>query len=263
MTTPAFRRVLGYSVRNLVRSRWIVGYGILLFLVADALFRFSGGGPRGAASLMNVVLLVVPLVSVVFGTMHFSGSREFIELLLAQPVGRRTLYTALYLGLAVPAALVFIAAVGIPALMHGGAGLARPMAMTLLTGVLLTLVFTSLAFLCGVRFDDRARGLGMALLAWFAAVVVYDGLILVITTVFRQYPLEKPLLVLTLANPVDLGRVLMLMTFDVAALMGYTGAVFSRFLGTSLGILIATLALVAWAVGPALLGLRGFQRKDF
>jgi Cu-processing system permease protein len=55
----------------------------------------------------------------------------------------------------------------------------------------------------------------------------------------------------------------MLMTFDVAALMGYTGAVFSRFLGTSLGILIATLALVAWAVGPALLGLRGFQRKDF
>ncbi len=261
--TPAFRRVLGYGVRNLVRSRWIAGYAELLFLLAEALFRFAGGGPRGAASLMNVVLLVVPLVSVVFGTLHFSGSREFIELLLAQPVGRRTLYLALYLGLALPVALVFVVAVGVPALMHGGAGLARPLAMTLLTGVLLTLVFTSLAFLCGVRFDDRARGLGVALLAWFAAVVVYDGMILFITTTFRQYPLEQPLLILTLANPVDLARVLMLMTFDVAALMGYTGAVFSRFLGTSLGIAVASLALVAWAVGPALLGLRGFERKDF
>lgn len=261
--TTAFRRVLAYGVRNLVRSRWIIGYAILLALVTDALFRFSGGGPRGAASLMNVVLLVVPLVSVVFGTLHFSASREFIELLLAQPVGRRSLYTALYLGLAIPLAVVFLLAVGIPALVHGGAGLAGPLAMTLLTGVLLTLVFTSLAFLCGVTFDDRARGLGIALMAWFAAVIAYDGLVLFITTAFRQYPLEKPLLLLTLANPVDLGRVLMLMSFDVAALMGYTGAVFSRFLGTSLGITIASGALLLWAVGPVLLGLRGFERKDF
>ncbi len=89
----AARKVLGYSLSNLLRNWWVLGYGLLFLLLTDALFRFGGGGPRVAASLMNVVLIVIPLVSVVFGTLYFSNSREFIELLLAQPVGRRALFT--------------------------------------------------------------------------------------------------------------------------------------------------------------------------
>lgn len=256
-------RIVRFSLRNLLRSRWLLGYALLLFLVTSALYRLAGGGPRAAASLMNIVLIVVPLVSVVFGTLHFANSREFIELLLAQPVGRRVLYLGLYLGLALPLAGVFLLAVGLPLAWHGVLLAGPGMPVLLLTGVLLTLAFASLAFLCGVRFDDRARGLGVALLLWFAAVVVWDGLVLLATTVLRDYPMEQPLLVLTLLNPVDLGRVLLLLTFDVAALMGYTGAVFNRFFGTTLGITAAALALLAWTIGPVLLGLRGFDRKDF
>jgi Cu-processing system permease protein len=255
-------QIVRYGLSNLARSRWLVGYGVLLLLVSDALFRF-GGGPRAAASLMNLVLIVVPLVSVVFGTLYFSNSREFIELLLAQPVGRRTLYIGLYLGLAIPLAAAFAAGVAIPALWHDGASFLRPIVTLLAAGVLLTLVFTSLAFLCGVHFEDRAKGLGVALLVWFCATVVYDGLILLVATRFRDYPLETPMLLLTLANPVDLARVLMLLTFDVAALMGYTGAVFGRFFGTALGIGAAAGALLTWTVVPTALGLRGFGRKDF
>jgi energy-coupling factor transporter ATP-binding protein EcfA2 len=84
----AARMVLGYSLSNLRRNWWVLGYGLLFLFLTDALFRFGGGGPRVAASLMNVVLIVIPLVSVVFGTLYFSNSREFIELLLAQPVSR-------------------------------------------------------------------------------------------------------------------------------------------------------------------------------
>ena len=257
------RSIAACGIQNLSRSRWVLGYALLLLLATDALFRFSGGGPRAAASLMNIVLIVVPLVSVVFGTLHFSSSREFMELLLAQPVGRNALYGGLYMGLALPLATVFVAAVGLPALWHGGMALPGSMLVVLLTGILLTLAFTSLAFLCGVRFEDRARGMGVALLVWFAAVVVWDGMILFVVMALRDYPLEKPLLALTLANPVDLGRILMLLTFDAAALMGYTGAVFTRFFGTPLGIATAAVALLAWTVVPMLLGLRGFRRKDF
>ena len=52
---------------------------------------------------------------------------------------------------------------------------------------------------------------------------------------WSDYPLELPLLGLTLLNPVDLGRVLLLLQFDNAALLGYTGAVFERFFGSALG----------------------------
>jgi Cu-processing system permease protein len=256
-------KVLGYSLSNLRRTWWVLGYGLLFLVLTEALFRFGGGGPRVAASLMNVVLIVIPLVSVVFGTLYFSNSREFIELLLSQPVSRPALFTGLYLGLALPLAVAFAAGVALPAALHGGGGLLRPTLMLLVSGVLLTFVFTSVAFLAGVRFEDRAKGLGFALLVWFCCTVLYDGLILLVAMMFRDYPLEPAMLALTVLNPVDLARVLMLLTLDAAALMGYTGAVFGRFFGAAPGIAAAGVALLLWTAVPFLLGLRGFNRKDF
>ena len=96
-----------------------------------------------------------------------------------------------------------------------------------------------------------------------AATVLYDGLVLLVATLFADWPLETPMLVLSLLNPVDLARVLLLLSVDVAALMGYTGAVFERFFGGAFGLTVAGVALVTWAALPFLLGLRGFSRKDF
>lgn len=129
-------------------------------------------------------------------------------------------------------------------------------------GVLLTFAFTAIASLAAVLIDDRARGLGAAILAWLVAAVLYDGAILGVVTAFADYPLERPLLGLTLLNPVDLGRVLLLLHFDTAALMGYTGAVFDRFFGTALGT-IAVGALLLWTALPWVLSLRRFRTKDF
>lgn len=256
-------RVLRYGARNLLRSWWVPGYAAGFLLLTEAILRFGGGGPRAVASLLNVVLIVIPLVSVVMGTLFLSGSREFILLLLAQPVGRRSLFTGLYLGAALPLAGAFLAGVGAPVLARGGAGLGVAGLILAATGVLLTLAFTALAFFAAVRYEDRARALGTALLGWFAATVLYDAGVLFVVVAFSEYPLETPMLVLALLNPVDLARVLLLLTFDIAALMGYTGAVFERFFGSAVGIVAALGALVAWAAVPFLAGLRGFFRRDF
>jgi len=57
--------------------------------------------------------------------------------------------------------------------------------------------------------------------------------------------------------------VLLLLRFDVSALLGYTGAVMKQFFGGAGGSLIAVTALVLWALIPAFLGRRAFERKDF
>lgn len=256
-------KVLGYGARNLLRSWWVPGYALVFLLLTEALLRFGGGGPRAVASLLNVVLILVPLVSVIMGTMFLSGSREFIVLLLAQPVGRRALFTGLYFGVALPLAAAFLAGVGLPVLARGGAGLGFAGLALAVAGVLLTLVFTALAFFAAARFEDRAKALGTALLGWFAATVLYDGLVLLVVATFGDWPLETPMLALTLLNPVDLARVLLLLTFDAAALMGYTGAVFERFFGSGVGVAAALAALALWTALPFLAGLRGFLRKDF
>jgi Cu-processing system permease protein len=258
-------KVLKHEINNLRRSRWIVGYIVLLMGLSDALLRFGGGGPRAVISLLNVVLILVPLLSVVFGTMYLYGAREFIELLLAQPVRRSSLFLGLYGGLALPLSVAFILGVGLPFIWGSGgeAAFFGPLALLLLTGALLTCAFTAIAFLISLLFEDRAKGLGTAILVWLAATLLYDAGLVFITTTLADYPLERPLLILTLFNPVDLGRVLLLLQADKAALMGYTGAVFEAFFGSALGIMVAGVALVAWTAMPFVLGLLRFRAKDF
>jgi Cu-processing system permease protein len=130
-------------------------------------------------------------------------------------------------------------------------------------GTLLTLVFTAIAFLVAVRQPDRIRGVGVALVVWLAFAVVYDGLILVVVSTFSAYPVEKPLLVLMMGNPIDLARITIMMSFDAGALMGYTGAVFTRFFGSMMGTTIAFAAMTIWTIVPYRFAGRAFRKQDF
>ena len=135
--------------------------------------------------------------------------------------------------------------------------------MLLGTGTLLTLVFTALAMLVSLRVNDRAKGLGLAILLWLVATALYDALIVLVATTFSDYPLELPLIGLIILNPIDLARVAMLLRLDTAALMGYTGAVFERFFGSALGVALSAGALILWWAGPLVAAHRRFCRKDF
>jgi Cu-processing system permease protein len=257
----AILQILRYQLRDAARSRWVLAYGVLFLLLTEGLFRFGGGGERVIVSLLNAVLLLVPLVGLLFGALHFYHSREFMELMLAQPLERHVLYGGLYGGLALPLILALALGVGLPFAWHGEGGTA--LLVLLGVGVALTLVFSGVAFLVALAFEDRGKGMGAALLLWLGAAIVWDGVVLLVLVLFADYPLEQPMLVLTFLNPIDLGRVVLLLQLDIAALMGYTGAVFRRFFGSGLGIAIAALALLAWTGAPLWLGFRRFKEKDF
>jgi Cu-processing system permease protein len=68
---------------------------------------------------------------------------------------------------------------------------------------------------------------------------------------------------MSLLNPVDLGRILLLLNLDVSAMMGFTGAVFQRFFGSGTGQAVTLAAMSAWLAIPFLLGQRAFLRKNF
>lgn len=265
MTTPVVRTVLMHELRNVPRDRGVLAYGIGLLLITECVLRLAGSAPRALVTLMNLVLVVVPLVTIVFGVISWHASREFNELLLAQPVRRRALFAALYAGLIGPLAAAFSVGLLLPFVLR-----ASWMAEAWLllfsiwaSGVLLTAVFGGLALLIGVTVDDRLRGVGLALAVWLLLTVVYDGGVLVVATTFSDYPLEKPMLALTLGNPVDLARTLVIMQSDAAALMGYTGAVMHRFLGSVAGSAASAIGLLLWTLVPAWLGRRTFERRDF
>ena len=258
-------KVARYQARDVLRSRWLLSYGLFFVVVTEGLLRFAAGDARTILSLVSIVLYVVPLVTLVFATVSQYNAREFTELLLAQPVTRRDLFFGLYLGLSVPLVVAMMVGVGAPFALHGFAepGQGVMLAALLGAGAALTMIFSAIAFCIALWCDDRLKGLGAAIGVWMVCALVYDGVVMAIVAAFADYPLEHAMLALTLVNPVDLARVSLLLQLDVSALMGYTGAVFQQFLGGAVGTLVAGTALSVWILAPVTLGARAFRKKDF
>lgn len=193
------------------------------------------------------------------------SSREFTEMLLAQPIKRKTLFSGLYSGLALPLSIAYLFGIGIPFIYHGVDEVSQfpVLIILMLSGVALTFVFTSLAVLISLSSEDKVKGLGIGIFVWLFMAVVYDGALLFGSYLLSEYPLEKPMIAVTILNPIDLARILLMLKFDISALMGYTGAVFKKFFGGPLGMLLSSGMLMLWIIIPCLIGKRIFVRKDF
>ena len=252
-------KISKYVLYDIVRNKVTLAYTAFLFLVAMSLFQMEENSSKAVMSLTNIVLIVVPLVSMVFSTIHWYNSYEFIELMLTQPIGRKKVLLSEYTGISTSLVAAFLVGVGGPVVVYqfDATGMAL-----ILIGSLLTLVFTSIAFLGSVLSKDKARGIGVALMLWFYFALIYDGLVLLILFSFSDYPLEKLTLLLSSLNPVDLGRIFLMLQLDISALMGYTGATYKDFFGSHLGLLYTTGIMVLWIALPLWLATRSFMKKD-
>jgi Cu-processing system permease protein len=252
-------KIVKYVLQDILRNKIVLAYTAFLLVVSISMFNLGGGGAKGILSLLNIMLIVVPLVSVVFSTIHFYNSYEFIELLVAQPVPRSRIFLSQYIGLAGALTVALLIGVGIPTVLFDGSILGFTM---LAVGIGLTLIFTSLALLASVLARDKAKGIGFVLLLWFYFSLIYDGLVLLLMFSFADYPLEKFMWLFTALNPVDLARITILLQMDVAALMGFTGATYKAFFGSSMGVVFSVFVMLVWMIVPLWLGLRVFKRKD-
>ncbi|MES2123616.1 MAG: ABC transporter permease subunit [Gemmatimonadota bacterium] len=257
--------LLRLSLREALRGRWLLVIAATLATTGELLLRFGGGGATTIVSLIDVVLILAPMLGLVAGTVQVHHARDLTELLLAQPVSRQRLFLGLYLGNALPLAGAIVVGMVAPFLWHGL--LFGPMGLRLVpllaVAIGLTCLSTALAFLVALRIDDRVRALGLALVVWLGAAVLWDGVILVISLLLGQRSIEAAMLTLLALNPIDVSRVLLLLGTDASALLGYTGAVVQDVLGTSLGRTGLVITLMLWLVLPFGLAARAFQRKSF
>lgn len=258
-------KVLKYSFFDLSRSYWSYCYLIFFLITTTVLLYLSQDLFKVMVSLLNIVLILTPLIGIMLGTMYFYNSREFAELLLAQPIKRTSVFLGQYLGLSLSLTLSYILGMGLPFILFGVFGTEHTVdfLMLMTVGVLLTLIFTALAFVVGARFENKLKGFGLAILVWLSLAVLYDGLMLILMLVFESYPLEKAVLGAVLFNPIDLSRILIMLRLDISALLGFTGAVFNNFLGTAQGLVVAFLALLLWVALPVMGFMFIIRRKDF
>ena len=258
-------KILKYSFFEMIRSRWIFIYSGFYLIATLALLLLSSDLSKVLISLTNIIIVLTPLIGILFGTMYYYNSKEFIQLLMAQALSRYSIFLGMYLGLAIALCLSVLIGVGLPMISYGI--LTSPdlsiFMILMLMAFALSIIFSLLAFLIAMKNDNKVRGLSISIFIWLFFAIIYDGIFLLLLLEFKDYPLDKMTISMIMLNPIDLARILILMKLDLSAMMGYTGAALSKFLGRGVGILCISVSLLCWMIIPLYQMKRLGARKDF
>lgn len=258
-------KILKYSFYDLMRSRWSYVYFTFYLLLGVILLFLNNDLSKAVITLMNIIIVLVPLIGTIFGVMYYYNSKEFSELLLAQPLKRSTIFLGQYLGVALSLCMSLVLGLGLPFVFYGlfKSNVIWDFSLLLIIGAFLTFIFTALAFNIALSNENKIKGFGYAILLWLFLAIIYDGIFLMSLILFEDYPLDKLSLIGTMLNPIDLSRTLILLKLDISALLGYTGAVFKQFFGTNYGLTVSFIMMIVWVVIPALRIVIKSKRKDF
>jgi Cu-processing system permease protein len=258
-----------------MRARWIAVFSAVFTVLALAIAYFGTvtagiagvqGFERTTASLLNLVLYLVPLLGLMLGTLALSRDRAGNELLFSQPVGREQVLYGRVIGMFCGAAVAMLAGFGLAGLVvlweMGSEGFSRYAGVVLLS-LALAAVFLSLGALAGVVSSSRTRAFGLALCLWFFFVLFYDLLIIGLAFVLRERTANFVIFLSLFGNPVDLVRVSTVLAIADPSIFGAAGAALLKFLGGEVRSQIALLlGIVVWVVAPMWVAGRVLRRLD-
>lgn len=253
------KELIKFIFNDIIKNKIILAYTCFLFITGMVLFSLEENSGKAILGILNIILIIAPLISLIFTTIQYYNSYEFIELVLAQPLTRKTVIFSEYIAINLALNLALCLGLGIPFLIFQPGVEAI---WLLITSVFLTLSYSAIALFVSVIIRDKAKGIGIALLIWFYFNLIYDGIILLILFTFSEYPLEKITLGLVALNPIDLARISVMLRLDISALMGYTGALYKDFFGSQAGLMFSLGCLFFWIAIPLWAAIRLFRKKD-
>lgn len=260
-----------------LRSRWTqifaVVFAILAGGVAAAGYVISGGHgvqdfSRTSASLVHLVVLVVPLISLMLGVLSLSLDRGAAEVVFALPVPRWTILLGRLLGLFVALALAQSFGFGLAGLLvytQSGPEGVGDFVIVLAASFVATAVFLALAALLSADAFGRRRtkALALALVAWLVGEVFIDLAALGLATFLPSGAASRVLIVANLVNPIGALRTGALLLVEGTGTFGAASLALLRFThGPAGATLLIALSLVTWIVVPALWAARRLERAD-
>jgi Cu-processing system permease protein len=254
--------VTSKELQDTRRSRWflllaVVFAGLALaiaLLGASSLGAIGGAGfGRTTASLLNLVILIVPLMGLLMSALSVAGERENGTLLtvLAQPVLLEEVLLGKFFGLATALLGAIVFGFGLAALV-----IARQSGSLEVGGYLVLVGFTalfglgflSLGFLISALARRTASAVGVALFVWLVCVFLSDLGMIGTAVVLQLSP--RSLLWLSLANPAQVFKLVVLSGIQRnLESLGPGGLFATQVLGHWLPLALSGL-LVLWIIVP-------------
>ena len=259
------------------RSRWTqifaAVFAVLALGVSGSGYILSGGYgfqdfARTSASLVQLVVLVVPLASLLMGVLALAPERGTAELLFSQPISRRAILVGKLLGLFTALAAAELVGFGLAGAVvfstMGDEG-AGGYALLVLGSFLITAAFLAIAahIAAGAVGRKRTRALALALVVWFVAVILLDLVALGVASLLPSTAASRLLIVSVMANPAGAVRTGALLGIEGTAAFGSASLAFLRFTGgPARAAVMLALSVVAWIVLPTVAAARRLSRVD-
>jgi len=260
--------IAGKEFWDRIRNRWVLAVA-LVFTVFALVIAYFGGAQQGAvgfrsieftiASLVSLVIYLIPLIALVLGFDAIVGERErgSLELLLSLPITRFELLIGKYLGLSAALAFSTVAGFGLVAVV-----LSTQMNMSallhyfgfMISSVLLGMAFLSIAVMLSVFSQERTRASGLAIAVWFFFVLIFDLLLLGVLVVTGGMYGGEIFPYLLLLNPADVFRILNIFTLDDVRNLYGLATVFPTAIAETW---VLTLVMLGWIAAP--LGLAAWR----
>jgi Cu-processing system permease protein len=263
--------IAGKEFRDRIRNRWVLAVA-LVFTVFALSIAYFGAAQQGTvgfrsievtiASLVSLVIYLIPLIALLLGFDAIVGERErgSLELLLSMPISRAELLLGKYLGLAAALALSTVAGFGLVALVLASRldlGALYHYFGFVASSVLLGCAFLSLAVMLSVFASDRTRASGLAIALWFLFVLVFDLLLLAALVMSEGQWGGEALPYLLLLNPADVFRILNIFSLDDVRTLYGLATVFPPALARPA---LLGLVMAAWIVLPLAIAAWRFRR---
>lgn len=208
--------------RDRIRNRWVLAVALIfsLFALAIAYFGTAQQGSVGfrsidvtIASLVSLVIYLVPLIALILGYDAIVGEKErgSLELLLSMPISRFEILLGKYLGLAAALASSTVLGFGaglLPLAAQLGSNDLYHYAGFVLSAILMGMAFLSLSLLVSVVTLDRVRASGIAIALWFFFVLIFDLLLMGALVVSQGNLGSGVFAALLMLNPADIFRLL-------------------------------------------------------
>ncbi len=260
-----------------LRSRWTqifaAVFAVLASSVAGAGYIISGGHgvqdfARTSASLVHLVVLIVPLISLMLGVLSLSLERGAAEVVFALPIARRTILAGrlagLFLALALAQSFGFGLAGIVVWLQSGPEGLGAFFTV-LAASLVATAVFLALAALLAADAFGRrrTRALALAIVTWLVCEVFIDLAALGVATLLPSGAASRVLIVASLLNPIGALRTGALLLVEGTGAFGAASLALLRFTHGPMGATaLIALSLAFWIALPSALAVWRLERAD-
>ncbi len=276
MSPSAIAKIAKLEFSIQVRGRWMLGFGILFAVLISGVsyygLTFLGyiaefqDFYRTTVTMLNLTLIIMPVVALVAGGQSLCGNPGYFEFLASQPLGRTDILLGKVLGLF--AALLIMTVLGfglgglIIALKTQSGGMWKYF-IFVTVALALGLVFVSLAALLSIMARRKPMAIVTGLILWLFFLFIYDFIVLSSSYYVNEAYLRKMLYFSLLGNPIDIARVVVLMSLGGEAALGASGAGLLRMFGGATTSAISAAGLfIIWIVAPLTASALIFRRQD-